>query len=245
MTAPAADSRRDQETIPIIGLDCEDCARTLAHGLKRVPGVLDAEVSAAAGSARIAFAPGQLDRDGLVDQIEAHGYRAGFANRASDLLVFDLLGLDCADCARSVESAVSGLGGVGNASVNFGAATLQVTPAADAPADMSRQVAKVVDQAGFEARLRVPGSVARVEAPRYWRDRRFLLVLAGFVAWVIGFAIEHGTNQTLLADAIYLLVLGLAGSRFVRAAWLSIRARRIDMNVLMTVSAVGAAALGD
>jgi Cd2+/Zn2+-exporting ATPase len=31
----------------------------------------------------------------------------------------------------------------------------------------------------------------------------------------------------------------------VRAAWLSIRAKRIDMNVLMTISAAGAAALGD
>jgi Cd2+/Zn2+-exporting ATPase len=245
MTNPAADPLPDRETIAIIGLDCEDCARTLAHGLKRVPGVLDAEVSAAAGSARIAFEPGRLDRDGLIDQIEAHGYRAGFTNGASNLLVFDLLGLDCADCAKSVESAVSGLGGVGTATVNFGAATLQVTPAAGAPGDMSRRIERIVDQAGFEARLRAAGSMSRVEAPRYWRDRRFLLVLAGFVAWAIGFAIEHGAGQELLADAVYLAALGLAGSRFVRAAWLSIRSRRIDMNVLMTVSAIGAAALGD
>ena len=69
MTAPSLDRDRDQETLSIIGLDCEDCARTLAHGLKRVPGVLTAEVSAAAGSARIEFEPGRLDRDGLIGRM--------------------------------------------------------------------------------------------------------------------------------------------------------------------------------
>ncbi|MGH2549983.1 MAG: heavy-metal-associated domain-containing protein, partial [Thermomicrobiales bacterium] len=73
MSTTIADEARSHETIPIIGLDCEDCARTLAHGLKTVDGVQSAEVSAAAGSARIVFTPETLDRDGLIRQIEAHG----------------------------------------------------------------------------------------------------------------------------------------------------------------------------
>lgn len=244
MASSVTDAARSQEIIPIVGLDCEDCARTLAHGLTTVRGVESAEVSAAAGSARIVFTPDALDRDDLVRQIEAHGYRAGFTNTQPNLLVFDLLGLDCADCARTVQSAVARLDGVKEATVNFGASTLQVSTAAPVTG-LAGLITNTVEQAGFEARERAAGSMPRAEAPRYFRDRRFLYVVAGFVAWAAGFAVEHWTNQARLADAIYLLALAVAGSRFVRAAWLSIRARRIDMNVLMTVSAVGAVALGD
>ena len=233
------------ETIPIIGLDCEDCARTLAHGLERVPGVLTAEVSAAAGSARIAFEPDRLDRSGLVSSIEAHGYRAGFQAGDTNLLVFDLLGLDCADCAMSVEKAVSKLPGIGTVTVNFGAATMQVTPADSASAELTASIERTVDQAGFEARPREAGAMARVAPPRYWRDRRFLIVLAGLALWIAGMTAEHAFDLPRVATGLFVTGLLLAGSRFVRAAWLSIRSRRIDMNVLMTISAIGAAALGD
>src|SRR5690242_10947821 len=129
MTAVAPERRlTTDEVIPIIGLDCEDCAKTLASGLRGVAGVNDVQVSAAAGSARIRFEPNRIDRAELVKQIEAHGYRAGFSAASSDALVFDLLGLDCADCARSVEAAVAQMPGVKQASVNFGSSTLNVTP---------------------------------------------------------------------------------------------------------------------
>ncbi|MGH2548496.1 MAG: heavy metal translocating P-type ATPase, partial [Thermomicrobiales bacterium] len=169
---------------------------------------------------------------------------AGFTNTQQNLLVFDLLGMDCADCAKSVQSAVSRLDGVKSATVNFGAATLQVTPIAP-NSGLAGSITKTVEHAGFEARERAAGSIPRASAPNYFRDRRFLFVIAGFFAWAAGFVLEHWTSQDRLADAIFVGALALAGSRFVRAAWLSIRARRIDMNVLMTVSAVGAAALGD
>ncbi len=245
MTAISPEKQTINEVIPIVGLDCEDCAKTLASGLRKVTGVSDAQVSAAAGSARISFEPERIDRAELVKQIEAHGYRAGFSAGSSDELLFDLLGLDCADCARSVEAAVSQMSGIKSATVNFGSSTLKVTPREVGSAGLSAQISRVVDQAGYEARPRVAGSMPRLAQPKYWNDRRFLLIVAGFVAWMIGFGIAHFTSRTLLADAFFLTSLGLSGSRFARASWLSLKSRRIDMNVLMTVSAIGAAALGD
>jgi Cd2+/Zn2+-exporting ATPase len=233
------------ETIPIVGLDCEDCARTLAHGLERVPGVVKADVSAAAGSARIAFEPDRLDRSDLIASIEAHGYRAGFQVGDAGVLVFDMLGLDCADCAMTVERSVGSLTGVEKVTVNFGAATMQVTPAGNPPESLNDAIERVVDQAGFEARRRTGGAMSRAAAPNYWRDRRFLIVLGGLLLWIAGMVAEHGLDLPRLANGLFITGLVLAGSRFVRAAWLSIRSRRIDMNVLMTISAIGAAALGD
>jgi Cd2+/Zn2+-exporting ATPase len=245
MTAISPEKPTINEVIPIIGLDCEDCAKTLASGLRNVTGVRDAQVSAAAGSARISFEAERIDRAELVKQIEAHGYRAGFSAGSSDELVFDLLGLDCADCARSVEAAVSQMSGVKSATVNFGSSTLKVTQRDAGSASLPAEISQVVERAGYEARPRAAGTMPRLAQPKYWKDRRFLLIVAGFVAWMIGFGIEHFTSQRLLADAFFVTSLGLAGSRFIRAAWLSLKSRRIDMNVLMTISAIGAAALGD
>ena len=245
MSAPSAGSPAATETIPVVGLDCEDCARTLASGLERVPGVVNAEVSAAAGSARIVFMPDRLDRNALVSSIEAHGYRAGFQHGDDTTLVFDMLGLDCADCAMTVEKAVSALPGIGKVAVNFGAATMQVTPEADAPSTLAGDIARTVDRAGFEARKRDSGAMTRTAPPNYLRDRRFLIVLGALVLWIAGMVAEHAFDAPRVADGLFVIGLLLAGSRFVRAAWLSLRSRRIDMNVLMTISAIGAAALGD
>ncbi|MEZ4497990.1 MAG: HAD-IC family P-type ATPase [Thermomicrobiales bacterium] len=245
MSAPSAGPSAATETIPVVGLDCEDCARTLASGLERVPGVVNAEVSAAAGSARIVFMPDRLDRNALVSSIEAHGYRAGFQNGDDTTLVFDMLGLDCADCAMTVEKAVSALPGIGKVAVNFGAATMQVTPEADAPSTLASDIARTVDRAGFEARKRDSGAMTRTAPPNYLRDRRFLIVLGALVLWIAGMVAEHAFEAPRVADGLFVIGLLLAGSRFVRAAWLSLRSRRIDMNVLMTISAIGAAALGD
>ena len=52
MTAISPEKQTIDEVIPIIGLDCEDCAKTLASGLRNVAGVSDAQVSAAAGPER-------------------------------------------------------------------------------------------------------------------------------------------------------------------------------------------------
>src|SRR3954468_16964523 len=152
MTAISSETQTVNEVIPIIGLDCEDCAKTLASGLRNVTGVRDAQVSAAAGSARISFEAARTDRAELVKQIEAHGYRAGFSAGSSDELVFDLLGLDCADCARSVEVAVSQMSGVKSATVNVGSSTLKVAPGDAGSAGLPVQISQVVDRAGYEAR---------------------------------------------------------------------------------------------
>src|SRR5215217_6455917 len=227
MTAISPKKPTVDEVIPIVGLDCEDCAKTLASGLRNVTGVSDAQVSAAAGSARISIEPDRIDRAELIKQVEAHGYRSGFGSGSSDELVFDLLGLDCADCARSVEAAVSQMSEVKSATVNFGSSTLKVAPCNAGSAGLPAQISQVVDRAGYEARPRTAGSMPRLAQPRYWRDRRFLLIVAGFAAWMIGFGIEHFTSQMLLADAFFLASLGMSGSRFARAAWLSLKSRRI------------------
>jgi Cd2+/Zn2+-exporting ATPase len=232
-----------RQTIPVHGMDCEDCARSVAATLRALPGVLEAEVSAAAGSARIAWDGDRVGLPAIAAAIEAHGYRVAIDDGTGPLR-FDLVGMDCADCARSVEKAVALLPGVASARVDFGTATLTVTAGADASPALAGAIGGAVARAGYSARERLGGGDHQLPA-RFWQDRRFVAVVAGLLCWVAGMALTATGGPALASTALYIVALALGITRFGRAALLSLRARRIDMNVLMTISALGAAALGD
>lgn len=167
------------------------------------------------------------------------------ASQPSAPLVFDVSGMDCGDCARSVERIVTVLPGIASASVSFAAGTLIV--AADDPdaADTVRAIGGAVERAGYSAHLRVDGSMRSAAMPAWWMNRKLVYAAPAFIAWLIAFALEHAFDQRPLAIGLFLITILVGGYPIFRAASGSLRARRIDMNVLMTISVVGAAALGD
>lgn len=169
---------------------------------------------------------------------------------------FRLTGLDCADCAAKVEQAVAGLPGVAEARVNFGAATLKVTPGADADAaDLRARVVAQVHAAGYEA---LPADEVQAQPPPGLRafvagNRRARWTLAAGMLLLAGFALAAG-HQFLLAHALLELAASLcfvaatlvAGVHVARAGLSVLRATRVpDMNVLMSVAAVGAILIGE
>ncbi|MBL8125989.1 MAG: cation-translocating P-type ATPase [Chloroflexia bacterium] len=152
-------------------------------------------------------------------------------------------GMDCADCARTLQKAVAGLPGVDDARVNFGAATLTVTPAATRPV-AAIDIAVTADRAGFEVTLEQGRQPALADQITWWRDVRLRWVLVAAALWVVGMALQLAHVSTL-PDLAFGAAILLAGWPFARAALQSLRARRLDMNVLMTTSVIGAAALGE
>ena len=164
-------------------------------------------------------------------------------------------GMDCADCALKLQGALRRERGVSNAQVNFGAATLAVSY--DSATTGLPSVFKAVQRLGYDTverrALATAASTAdasadasagtRPSAAGGWPHTRraTLTVIAGvFVA--AGFAAQAlapPASPWLFAAAV------VAGGAFVaRAAFFSLRARQVDMNVLMTLAAVGAAAIG-
>ncbi len=60
--------------IPVEGMHCAGCARTLSLVLQRVDGVRDAGVDLATSRARVSFDPERVDEQRLRETIEACGY---------------------------------------------------------------------------------------------------------------------------------------------------------------------------
>ncbi len=163
-------------------------------------------------------------------------------------------GLDCADCALKLEGALQHTDGVVSATTSFGAATLKVV--FDPQEIAFDQVLEGVRRLGYDT---IEGRQAR-EAHRDGRpavdgqagvqaDRRSPLAGGRTVATIVsGVAVAAGFAAEALAPSLapplFATAMVAGGCLTARAAWYSLRGRSVDMNVLMTIAAVGAAAIG-
>lgn len=231
-------------SLPVQGLDCAVCAESLAEGLRATPGVRDASVNFGAGNARVEIDLARVDRTAVVERIQAFGYRVP-ALASAESLRFHISGMDCADCALSVERAVAAMPDVAAARINFGAAMLTVVPG-DGVSLPAGEVASTVARAGYHAALDVGGQSATVEAnAHWWRDRRLQWVLLAAALWIIGSVLAFAGSAETVTTPLFAGAIAIGGWPFIRAGWQSVRVRRLDMNVLMMVSAIGAAVLGE
>src|SRR5947209_19977928 len=58
------------------GMTCASCAMRIEKGLKKVPGVIDANVNLATEKASVMYDPTQTNLEQMVQKVEAVGYKA-------------------------------------------------------------------------------------------------------------------------------------------------------------------------
>jgi Cd2+/Zn2+-exporting ATPase len=161
----------------------------------------------------------------------------------TDDLKLRITGMDCADCALKLEKGVARLNGVDLCRVEF--TTAKMTVHGQVARDV---VVKQIEALGYGvAEPGAPGA-ARLSLAKVLRRPRNLLTLIG-AAFIIAAFIGEGllpAGGGWLGPALF-LVGGLCGLYFpARAGLAAIRARQgLDMNVLMTIAAVGAFAIGE
>jgi Cd2+/Zn2+-exporting ATPase len=147
---------------------------------------------------------------------------------------FRIDGMDCASCARTVEQVVAGLDGVDSARVSFGNASLAVVGNVD-----ERALGSAVGRAGY--RLVRPDALERGSA---WREPRVISTLVAGALLLVAVAVDLAGAARDVAEPLYLLAMAVGGWPIARAALAGLRSRRLDMNVLMTLAAAGAVAIG-
>ena len=79
--ASSEEAKRKEEHIQLslFGMHCASCAGLIERGLKKVPGVLSANVNFAAEKARVVFDTSRTDQEALIGAVEKAGYRASIA----------------------------------------------------------------------------------------------------------------------------------------------------------------------
>ncbi|MHB9092210.1 MAG: heavy-metal-associated domain-containing protein, partial [Chloroflexota bacterium] len=243
--------RYAHETLAITDMDCADCATKLEAAVGRMPGVSHASVNFVSGLMAVEYERDRVDRGQIVARVQGLGY--GVAESAQPVeegtSEFGLTGMDCADCAVTIERNLNSLNGVAEAKVNFPAAKLSVRHAPSVSAD---DIRRVVESSGYGLRpLRSPTGAAPSGRSFWLRNRRALLTLGSGVSLVLGFAISL-LGITLpfggipASTLLFTMAMVLGGYYVARSGLYGlVRSRTLDMNVLMTIAAVGAAAIGE
>ncbi len=84
--------------LPITGMTCANCANTVGRVLRKVPGVLDANVNLATEKASVTYIPGAVTRADLIAAVEKAGY--GVVQTSGDEVLEDV-----EEAARNAEIA--------------------------------------------------------------------------------------------------------------------------------------------
>lgn len=145
-------------------------------------------------------------------------------------------GMDCASCAMTLERVVRDVDGIERAVVNFAAARLDVHHG-DA-VDLAI-IEAAVERAGFH--VHAPNVGPRIA---WWRQRgvaAMLLAAAMFTAGFVGSILE----PDLPWEALFAAAIVIGGRPIFRSALVAMRARHLDMNVLMAAATIGAAIIGE
>ncbi len=146
-------------------------------------------------------------------------------------------GMDCASCAATVEKRVFALPGVRRATVNFAAGRLD---AEHDPGLLVEEIERAVEGAGYRV-ARTEGA----EVAPFWRTRRAALTGTSAVLFLIGLALSLAGASQVLATGAYAAAILVGGLPIFRAAVAGLRARQLDMNVLMGAATIGAAGIGE
>src|SRR3954451_11324999 len=148
-------------------------------------------------------------------------------------------GMDCAACAQTVEKVVAALDGVRGARVSFGNATMTVK--GDVAPD---RVSAAVARAGYRAAPVTHRRPSEPTVPFWRRDARTVSTTVSIALLAVAVAATLASASRLVAEPLYLASMAVGGWPIARAALAALRRRSLDMNVLMTLAAVGAVGIG-
>jgi Cu+-exporting ATPase len=183
--------------LPITGMTCANCARTVERTLKKTEGIAEANVNFASERAHVSFDPAQLNVNQMIERIDKAGY--GVAQATMEL---PITGMTCASCVRNVERAINKQPGILSVNVNLATekATVHYLPGAVRRSDL----VKAVENAGYGV-LDLSNVEAPEDAERAARqaeiDRQKRLVLIGVAFTLPLFLLSMGRDLVMASMA--------------------------------------------
>ncbi|WP_349920313.1 heavy metal translocating P-type ATPase [Aeromonas veronii] len=224
--------------LPISGMSCANCASRITAALNKLDGV-EATVNFALEQAAIELSQA-TQLPAVLESIKAQGYDYG-----EETLLFQITGMTCAGCSARLSKMLSALPGVIAADVNFSLEQARITlvPGVQTPASLREQI----EGLGFGAQLAQGSASARRQQLLAREEQESaaahhaliqvsvsalltlpllvgMLAMAGLLPWHLPAWLE-----LVLATPVQFWI----GARFYRGAWLAIKNRSANMDVLV------------
>ena len=224
--------------IDVNGMDCPSCAEKIEKIVSGMEAVESAAVNFTGGKLTVRFDESAIGTSEIEDRIQKLGYQTGKpAGQACDK--FFVEGLDCPDESSIIEKKLAELSGVKKVEFNLVAGEVSVTY--DSATVGRGKLMAAIAETGMKASL-TEGASASEQA----HGRTLLLfTVASGVLIAAGFALSLLDVPGVIPIVFYLAAMLAGGLHIVRKALFSVRNLTLDMNFLMTVAVVGAAAIGE
>jgi Zn2+/Cd2+-exporting ATPase len=239
-TAPATAAPEVKESAAVCdlsvgGMDCPICADDITRALGKLEGIQDVRVDVIGGKVRVAYADGKLTRGDLAGAIRRVGYKVtdGEVKQAT----FIVEGMDCADEVRQIEDKLGRLPGITNLGFDLMNRRLKVEGTIASP-----EVQRAIKEIGMTAR---PEGEEQKQLSFWQRRGKLLMTAVSGIFLALGVALEW-TGASGYATVPLLAVSTVAGGWFIAPrGFRAARNLALDMNFLMTIAAIGAAAIGE
>lgn len=164
--------------------------------------------------------------------------------------VFVLKGLTCPNCSSKIEREVAALGGVNESSINLVAQTLTVDFSGDYSGDALDDITRIVHSHESGVEVTMPEDTAdKAESESENSDKSTIARLAlGAAVYAAGIVLTYffpDVNGYITLGVLVLAYIILGADVVMRALKNILKGRVFDENFLMTISTVGAFAIGE
>ncbi|WP_421664366.1 heavy metal translocating P-type ATPase [Lysinibacillus telephonicus] len=234
-STPSSSLSVEKMTYQVHGMDCGACAVTIEKGLSKLKDIAEVKVNFSTGKMQVAA----KSVDALIPietEIKKLGFSAKPLNQNKSIKTFNIVGMDCSSCAKSIEKHLSTLPSVKSVDVNFSTGKMKIEHS-----NSVQEIISEVSKIGYKASLSVKNQPA---APKNMFSDNASVILSG-VLLSLGFIGSFTGFSPLISSILYAIAMVISGVKPVRSAFYAIKSHSLDMNVLMSAAAIGAAIIGE
>ncbi|MEC1731904.1 copper-exporting P-type ATPase CopA [Bacillus mojavensis] len=239
-------SEQKEIAMQVSGMTCAACAARIEKGLKRMPGVTDANVNLATETSNVTYDPAETGTEEIQEKIEKLGYHV-----VTEKAEFDIEGMTCAACANRIEKRLNKLEGVTNAQVNFAleTGTVEYNPKEAAVSDFK----EAIDKLGYKLKLKGDeDSEAAASKKKEERQQTARLIFSAILSFPLLWAmVSHFTFTSFIwvpdlflnpwmQFALATPVQFLIGWPFYVGAYKALRNKSANMDVLVALGTTAA-----
>lgn len=225
-------------TYRVQGMDCSACATTIEKGLSKLKDISEVKVNFSTGKMQIAA----TSTDALLPietEVKKLGYSAEALKQKQNLKTFNIVGMDCSSCAKSIENHLNTIPSVKTVNVNFSTGNMKIEHS-----NSIQEIISEVSKIGYQASLVEKNQQIQPER-KVKKDSDNALVILSGVLIASGFIGSFFGTPPLISTILYAIAMIISGYKPVRSAFYAIKSRSLDMNVLMSAAAIGAAIIGE
>ncbi|MEH6948350.1 heavy metal translocating P-type ATPase [Bacillus sp. JJ634] len=226
---------REKMSYRVHGMDCAACAITIEKGLSKLKDINEVKVNFSTAKMQVAAS----NADAFIpieSEIKKLGYSADPLNQKGNIKTFDIEGMDCGSCAKSIENHLNTIPSVKSVSVNFSTGKMKIEHSASVE-DIISEVSKI----GYKASL--SSNKQSIQTHKN-KNENGLIILSG-VLIALGFIGSFNGISPWMSSVLYAIAMVISGYKPIKSAFYAIKSRSLDMNVLMSAAAIGAALIGE